>query len=90
MEENILRGIKACYHEINGKNEFTVNPGTVIYLLSGKKHRFVVENNSHILGEKQPTQSLRSPIQSGRLFYLGFGKKPKTPKKMKTYHFGQI
>jgi hypothetical protein len=52
MDEKILRGIKACYHEINGKNEFTVIPNTVIYLLSGKKHRFVVENNSQILGEK--------------------------------------
>lgn len=52
MDEKILRGIKACYHEINGKNEFTVVPNTVIYLLSGKKHRFVVENNSQILGEK--------------------------------------
>ena len=52
MDEKILRGIKACYHEINVKNEFTVVPNTVIYLLSGKKHRFVVENNSQILGEK--------------------------------------
>ncbi|MFV0531641.1 MAG: hypothetical protein ACK5MD_09435 [Flavobacteriales bacterium] len=52
MEDNILRGIKACYHEINGKNEFTVVPNTIIYLLSGKKHRFVVENSSTILGEK--------------------------------------
>ncbi|MCC9033511.1 hypothetical protein NAL32_21840 [Chryseobacterium sp. Ch-15] len=42
----------STYHEINDKNEFTVLPSTVIYLLSGKKHRFVVENNSQILGEK--------------------------------------
>ncbi|WP_347220126.1 hypothetical protein [Chryseobacterium sp.] len=52
MDEKILSGIKACYHEIDGKAEFTVVPNTTIYLLSGKKHRFIVENNPQILGEK--------------------------------------
>lgn len=50
--DEILRGIKACYHEIDGKNEFTVVPDVVLYLLSGKKHRFVLENNPNLIGEK--------------------------------------
>lgn len=75
MDEKILRGIKACYHEINDKNEFTVLPSTVIYLLSGKKHRFVVENNSQILGEKTTNPQSTIAIPNGHLFYHGFGEK---------------
>ena len=68
MDEKILRGIKACYHEINGKNEFTVGSGTVIYLLSGRKHRFVVENNPQILGEK--TTNPESTITNAKWAFI--------------------
>lgn len=68
MDEKILRGIKACYHEINGKNEFTVGSSTVIYLLSGRKHRFVVENNTQILGEK--TTNPESTIANAKWAFI--------------------
>ncbi len=78
--EDILKGIKACYHEIDGRKEFTVVPDVVVYLLSGKTHRFVLENNTNILGEKttNPQTTVEGAKWAFILSYL-YGEALKTP-----------
>jgi len=82
--EDILKGIKACYHEIDGRKEFTVVPDVVVYLLSGKTHRFVLENNANILGSKttNPQTTVHGAKWAFILSYL-YGEALKTPENEK-------
>ncbi|KMQ69791.1 hypothetical protein ACM39_01715 [Chryseobacterium sp. FH2] len=77
----IVRGIKACYHEIDGTKAFTVVPDAVLYLLSGRKHRFVLENDSTILGERtsNPNTTVAEAKWAFILSYL-WEEAKKTPK----------
>lgn len=79
--EEIRKGIKACYHEIDGTKAFTIVPDSVIYILSGRKHRFILENDATILGEKttNPATTVAEAKWAFILSYL-WAEAEKTPK----------